>query len=50
MNRNQRAGLWISRLVIWIVIVLTLFPASWIFMASFSKGQSFFSSTLFPKI
>lgn len=49
MRGTQKAGLWASRLVIWIAIILTLFPASWIFMASFSKGQSFFSRTLFPK-
>jgi len=49
MRGTQKAGLWASRLVIWIAIILTLFPANWIFMASFSKGQSFFSRTLFPK-
>lgn len=49
MKETQRAGLWVSRLVIWIIIVFTLFPAVWIFMASFSKGQSFFNTTLFPK-
>ncbi len=49
MKGTQRAGVWISRLVIWIAILFTLFPASWILMASFSAGQSFFSMTLFPK-
>ena len=49
MSGKQRAGLWVSRLIIWIAIIFTLFPASWIFMASLSKGQSFFSKTLFPK-
>ncbi|THF79043.1 sugar ABC transporter permease [Cohnella fermenti] len=49
MKGKQRTGLWISRLVIWIAIFCTLFPAYWIFMASFSAGQSFFSATLFPK-
>ena len=49
MSGKQRARLWVSRLIIWIAIIFTLFPASWIFMASLSKGQSFFSKTLFPK-
>lgn len=49
MKGTQKASLWISRLVIWIAIVFTLFPAIWILMASFSEGQSFFSKALFPK-
>lgn len=49
MKRNKRMGLWISRIIIWMVILGTLFPASWILMASFSGGQSFFSTSLFPK-
>ena len=50
MKRNQKMGLWISRVIIWIVILGTLFPTFWILMASFSPGQSFFSATLFPKV
>lgn len=49
MKRNERNGVWMSRFIIWIVILCTLFPAIWIVMASFSAGQSFFSSTLFPQ-
>lgn len=49
MKRNERVTLWISRIIIWIVITCTVFPALWIVMASFSAGQSFFSSTIFPK-
>lgn len=37
-----------KRLVIWIVIVLTLAPGYWIVIASFSKGNAFFSSSLWP--
>ncbi|WP_020617390.1 sugar ABC transporter permease [Paenibacillus daejeonensis] len=48
MRKNQRMALWMSRIVIWLVILCTLFPTSWILMASFSAGQSFFSSSLFP--
>jgi arabinogalactan oligomer/maltooligosaccharide transport system permease protein len=49
MIATQKTGLWISRFVIWISIVLSLFPAIWILIASFSGGQSFFSKSLFPK-
>lgn len=49
MKATQRTGVWISRFIIWLVIVCTLFPAIWILMASFSAGQSFFSTTIFPK-
>lgn len=48
MKKNQRLGLWLSRLVIWLVILCTLFPTAWILMASFSAGQSFFSASLVP--
>lgn len=48
MRKNQRLGLWLSRLVIWLVILCTLFPTLWILMASFSAGQSFFNASLVP--
>lgn len=48
MLPSEKRNLWISRIVIWIAIVLVIFPALWIVMASFSKGDSFFSSSLFP--
>lgn len=40
--------LWISRIVIWFTMVLVIFPALWIVMSSFSAGDSFFLSSLFP--
>jgi len=46
--RNIRS-LFISRVIIWITIIVVMFPALWIVMASFSKGDSFFMSSLFPK-
>ena len=48
MNKKKRSLL-LSRIVIWIAIIIVMFPALWIVMASFSKGDSFFSSTLFPE-
>ena len=52
-KRKLRASdirtLWLSRVVLWIVIILVLFPALWILMSSFSVGDSFFLSSLFPE-
>ncbi len=45
----EQRVLWISRVVVWIVIVLVVFPALWIVMSSFSAGDSFFLSSLFPE-
>jgi len=42
-------ALWGSRIVIWITIILVLFPVVWIVMSSFSAGDSFFLSSLFPE-
>ena len=47
MNKKKKSLL-LSRIIIWIAIIIVMFPALWIVMASFSKGDSFFSSTLFP--
>ncbi|BBF43145.1 maltose/maltodextrin ABC transporter, permease protein MalG [Lachnospiraceae bacterium KM106-2] len=49
LTRGEKTTLWISRVVIWITIIAILFPAVWIFMSSFSLGDSFFLSSLFPK-
>lgn len=42
-------SLWISRVVIWITMIFVIFPALWIVMSSFSAGDSFFLSSLFPE-
>lgn len=44
-----RRFLWVSRVIIWVAILLALFPAAWILVSSFSKGDSFFMSSLIPK-
>ena len=49
LSASDKRNLWISRVIIWIVIVLVLFPAAWILMSSISVGDSFFLSSLFPK-
>ena len=38
-----------GRVVIWVTIIIVLFPVLWIVMSSFSAGDSFFLSSLFPK-
>lgn len=48
MKKNVRY-LWGSRLIIWITMAVVIFPALWIVMSSFSAGDSFFLSSLFPK-
>ena len=49
MNGSEMRALWGSRIVIWITIILVLFPVVWIVMSSFSAGDSFFRSSLFPE-
>lgn len=49
LSASEKRTLWISRVIIWIVIVAVLFPALWIVMSSFSAGDSFFLSSLFPE-
>ncbi len=49
ISPSDRRNLWLSRIVIWIFIVIMLYPAIWIVMSSFSAGDSFFMTSLFPK-
>lgn len=49
MSASECRSLWISRVIIWIAIIVIMFPALWIVMSSFSAGDSFFLSSLFPK-
>lgn len=48
-TQKENISLWLSRIVIWIVLIMVLFPVLWIVMASFSKGDSFFMTSLVPK-
>ncbi len=45
----ERRSLWVSRVFIWITMIVVIFPALWIVMSSFSAGDSFFLASLFPK-
>lgn len=49
LSTSESRILWISRVIIWITIVVIMFLALWIVMSSFSAGDSFFLSSLFPK-
>lgn len=49
LTNSQRKTLWISRIIIWVIIVMVLFPVFWILMSSFSLGDSFFLTSLFPE-
>lgn len=49
MSAADVRALWISRVVIWVSIIVIMFPALWIVMSSFSAGDSFFLASLFPK-
>lgn len=49
MRRGDRNFLWVSRVIIWIALLLMIYPVLWIVMSSFSKGDSFFLTSLFPK-
>ena len=39
ISARDARRLWISRVVIWIVIVLVMFPVLWIVMSSFSYSS-----------
>jgi len=49
LNKKQRLNLWLTRILLWLIIVVMLFPVIWIIGASFGKGDSFFQGSIFPK-
>ena len=50
ISASEQRTLWGSRVVIWITMIVVLFPVIWIVMSSFSAGDSFFLSSLFPEV
>lgn len=48
IKAGERRVLWCQRVVIWMTIAIVMFPVLWIVMASLSKGDSFFMTSLFP--
>jgi len=49
LRPGEVKDLWIARIIIWVFILITLFPIFSIIMASLTKGDTFFSTTLIPK-
>jgi len=49
LNKKQRLNLWLTRILLWLIIVVMLFPVIWIIGASFGKGDSFFQGSIFPR-
>lgn len=49
-NRFRRhGGLWLTRVILWVIIAIFLFPVVYVLLYSFKAGaQSLFSPTLFP--
>lgn len=49
INNIEKRILRLSRVIIWLSIIIVMFPVVWIVMASLSKGDSFFSASFIPK-
>ncbi len=49
LSPSDIRSLWASRVVIWFTMIVVVFPVLWIVMSSFSAGDSFFLSSLFPE-
>ena len=49
LKPSERRNLWISRIVIWVLLAITLFPLVSIITASLSKGNYFMQDSFFPK-
>lgn len=48
LRTHDRVWLWVSRLLIWAAILITLFPIASVVFASFGPGDSFFHPRIFP--
>ena len=48
MRPGESVTLWMSRIVIWVVIVATILPMLYVVTASFNPTQAYFSSSLIP--
>ena len=44
----DRLALWLSRIIIWLVIIIFLFPVIWVVSASLGKGDTFYQGSVFP--
>jgi arabinogalactan oligomer/maltooligosaccharide transport system permease protein len=49
LRSDERAFLWVSRIIIWIVLLLMLVPIAMVVIASLTPGQTFFVTSVIPK-
>ena len=49
LRPDEKRSVWISRVFIWVMIVVTLFPIVAVISASMAKGNAFTQTTFFPK-
>lgn len=50
ISKRDRMGAWASRIIIWAVILITLFPVIAVVSASMAGGEVFVQKTIFPKV
>lgn len=48
LKPRERRNLWLSRLFVWVVVAIVLFPLFSIVVASLSKGNYFYQGNFFP--
>lgn len=48
LKPHEKVSLWISRLIIWTIIAMMMFPVAWVVGASMATGDAFFSGSIFP--
>jgi len=49
LRPDERAFLWISRVIIWLVIILTIIPIVLVLIASLTAGNALFVNSLIPQ-
>ncbi|WP_035795366.1 sugar ABC transporter permease [Clostridium akagii] len=49
LRTGEVRNLWVSRILIWFFVLFALFPIFSVISASLTKGDTFFSTTLWPK-
>ncbi|MBD7911834.1 MULTISPECIES: ABC transporter permease subunit [Clostridium] len=49
MTKSDKKSAWVSRIVLWLTLIIVLFPILAVVFASLSKGSSFTQTTLLPK-
>lgn len=47
MTPTERRNLWLGRIFIWIMVIMTMLPILFVFSASLSKGDAFYQASLF---